>query len=378
MGMVGALLLAACAGGEGTDEPFAAEEDDGAPSSDEEIDLTYASAIVSGATSDQLENWLFEEVEARTDGRVTVEQFNDNSLVTAFETLPAIQDGRADAGFWMHPYNPYEAPLFEVAGLPFQTDSEYAIAWTLWEMYQEDELFREDLHAIDMRPIFFGFSPSAVTMTTEPTETLADLAGLRLRVVGDVAEAFRDIGVEPVAADPLEVYESIQRGVLDGSGVWVMEAAAANAIYEVAPHITHSGVGVYTGWGFWMNNSTWESLPPEVQETFDEVTEELIYETGPELYVEGAAESCEQFLDAGGTVTLIAEDEVEAWSDRVLDGLVDRWVDEVVTRKGMSEDEVRAWRDAFLERLEANTELAESKGLVPDLVACHEQYLARQ
>ena len=350
------LLVAACGNG-----------GDGGSGNDDVITIRYTSV---GATGSEIMNqveWFAEQVEERTGDRVEFDLFLDGTLVGAAETLAAVQDGRADAGYLCECYNPNEFPVWSALSLPFHGNNAEAIMRTAFELYQQGGLLTQEFEELGLHANWFHTIGAGLTYTREPIASVTDLEGLRLRAIGLTANAFQAAGAEAVALDPGEIYESVQRGAIDGVGTFFLPTAHAFGIHEVAPHVADPGTGFYASVGFVMNVDVWESLPPDIQDVFNEVSEELISGVAIDIYEEASSAACDAFLEAGGSVTVFSESEVAAWRDDVLPGLLEEWTDQVVQSTGVDRTEAEAFYQTYTSTLESNVASSEH---VPDAEAC--------
>jgi TRAP-type C4-dicarboxylate transport system substrate-binding protein len=354
-----AVVLAGACGNGSADSPDTA---------DEVISIRYTSV---GATGSEIMNqveWFAEQVEDRTDGRVEFELFLDGTLVGAAETLPAVLDGRADAGYLCDCYAPNEFPVWSLFSTPFAGNNAEAFMRTAVELYQDDAgLLAEEFEGLGLHANWFHTIGAGLTYMREPIESVSDLRGLRLRAIGLTAEAFASAGAEPVAMDPGEIYESVQRGAIDGVGTFFFPSAHAFGVEEVAPHVGDPGTGFYASVGFIMNAEVWESLPADIQDVFNEVSDELMSGVAIDIYEQASAEACDAFLAAGGTVTVFAEEEVQSWRDEVLPPMLDQWTDRVVQHTGVDRAEVEQFYSSYVETLERNVAQSDH---VPDAEAC--------
>lgn len=343
---------------------------DGGKGDDDVITIRYASVGATGSEIMDQTEWFAEQVEERTDGRVEFELFLDGTLVGAAETLTAVLDGRADAGYLCDCYNPNEFPVWSLLSMPFMGNNAEAFMLTAMELYQSDTLLTREFEELGLHANWFHTIGAGLTYMREPISSVEDLRGLRLRAIGQTAEAFAAAGAEPVAMDPGEIYESVQRGAVDGVGTFFLPSAHAFGIHEVAPHMGDPGTGFYASVGFVMNAEVWESLPADIQEVFNEVSEELMSGVAIDIYEQASEEACDAFLAEGGTVTLFPETEVAAWRDSVLPGMLEAWQDKVIDAYGVDRAEAEEFYQTYTETLARQVAASDH---VPDAEACAER-----
>lgn len=337
------------------------------PGDGEVITIRYTSVGATGSEiMDQVE-WFAGEVAERTGGRVEFELFLDGSLVGAAETLPAVLDGRADAGYLCDCYAPNEFPVWSLFSTPFAGNNAEAFMLTATELYQAGGLLTREFEELGLHANWFHTIGAGLTYMREPIASVEDLRGLRLRAIGLTAEAFAAAGAEPVAMDPGEIYESVQRGAIDGVGTFFLPSAHAFGIHEVAPHVGDPGTGFYASVGFIMNAEVWKSLPEDIKDVFNEVSDELMSGVAIDIYERASQEACDAFLDAGGSVTVFPADDRDAWRQDVLPQMLETWMDRVVDRYGVDRSEAEQFYHTYTETLARHTA---SSDHVPDAEAC--------
>lgn len=103
-----------------------------------------------------------------------------------------------------------------------------------------------------------------------PVESAADLAGLKIRVMGGEGDAlmWQAFGAVPVPMPYSEVYSALQAGVIDGAE---NEAASiiSNKFYEAAPHIARTN-HLILPMGLFISEATFQRLPEQYREVVRE------------------------------------------------------------------------------------------------------------
>jgi TRAP-type C4-dicarboxylate transport system substrate-binding protein len=205
------------AGDTETDTDPAETESDVDTSDIEPVDWQYASYLAPGSSlMDAISNY-FDRLDEETGGNTAVEEFYQESLLSATDILGGVADGRAEVGFTIALYHPDRLPLSQVVGVPFVTEDAEAQVRTFNEMYQSNDAFREEWQSQGVHVLSFTPLTNSIVATTEPLEGLDDLRGRSIRSVGFLAGAMEAIGVNPVAMPAPEIFESLERGVIEGS-----------------------------------------------------------------------------------------------------------------------------------------------------------------
>lgn len=315
-----------------------------------DISITYSSALPEGGLNLGFE-WWADELERRTDGAISSSRHYSASLMGAIPTLPALAGHRIEAGYMAAAYFPGDFPLWNVAGVPFQTYDPVAQVRAFYELYKENEAFRAEwdrngVHLLLLQPL-----PHGIMGSREPIENASGLEGTRLRMIGYVAAALEELGVETVGLRPAEVYESIQRGVVSGYGAWPFDLIPVSGLHEVAPYHYDLGFGHYASAAIGVSKRWWDSLDPNVQDLMTEVAEEFMFESGLPLVVDMEKSACDRILESGGTVTVFSDDDIENMEKRVGTVSVDRWL-AAVENKGIDEQTALEFRKQFLDKYE--------------------------
>lgn len=352
--LLGALVLAGCGGQEG------AHGDDGAGRFHLRL-ASYQPPIAAEAVATQ--EWA-EEIEKRTDGRLTVEFFFQEGLLPGPEILQGVSDGRADLGYIADSYYPGELPLTNVAGLPFISSNPEAQGRALIRMYEENADFQAEFENLGVRPLIWApVGPNAAALKTR-IDSLDDVEGLQIRAIGYSARAYQQIGMAPVAISQGEVYESLQRGVIDATSGGSFDILTDRDYEQVAPHFVDLGSGNYATTLNIINLDLWNQLPQDVHEIVEEVSEGYL-DRYMEVLMEREEEACEELNDAGGTITVIADDEVTRWADDVGPQVYETWLSNV--EAGAGEADGPAFYQAFVT---AQQEYEADSDYVPALRRC--------
>ncbi len=172
--------------------------------------------------------------------------------------------------------------------------------------------------------------PEVFLYTAAPLETVEDLHGLKLRLLGDEAVIFGKLGVAPVATPSGEIYDAMARGVIDGfqhvsfAFDWVM------GFHEVVRYAYVSPVRQPTCAFLWIvNKDSWAALPEDLQLLVLEV-----------LWAEGIRHYAE--------ISLRETVAVKKWIDYgVIVKPTPREIEEAVIRAAMEHYAEMAARDPF-------------------------------
>lgn len=339
-----ALLAAACGGTE--DGNGAQTEVEGTGSEENGSDETYSFRLAGGVaethpSAQATEDWA-ERVETLSDGRVEIETIWSGTLLGATEVMPGVRDGRVEIGQSSTSWHPAELPHSYLATVPFLSYDGEAAMRAMNEMYTDDgplknEYESQGLHLISFQPL------DAVLLggQEEWTDT-SDLSGKQIRAAGDWDAALSAVGAEPVGVPYAEIYESLQRGAIDGYGL-NFEGIYDVQLHEVAPYMHDPGVGQITSMNLFISLEEWNGLPDDLQEVMEKAAQGTA-DSISSLYEEVNSAQCEEMVDSGATFVRWSEEATAEWEETLGDTLIEKWLDSTPDRSEAEE---------FLERYQS-------------------------
>jgi len=335
------LALAGCASGPGG----------GTDGGTEKVTLVFASHTAENSGEMQEVQWWVDRVNELTDGALDFQASYSGSLVPAADEFAAVRDGRIDAAYTAAFYNPAEFPLSQVAGIPFVTDDAYAHTTALDELFESNEAFNQEYLGQNVRPLFFIALGSSAIGSKSPVSTVDDLKGLKIRSGGLLVNALQVAGAEPVAMGFDEVYQALERGVIDAYSAAQMTSAHASGLFEVAPYLSNAGIGNYVASSFTINEDYWQSLPQSIRDAMEQASQEARTER-THILADEATAVCDAIIADGGEVIAWSPDEVQKWKDLVGDEIVDLWIKNVGDA-GIDAETARSFYDEFVEKVES-------------------------
>ena len=240
-------------------------------------------------------------VEERTNGRYKVEVYHSAQLGQEADTIEQVRSGVIDLNrVSMAPWNSL-VPLTMIPSLPYLfTSPDHARKVMASEI--GDEIAKGfDAHGVVVLAFYDGGARSFYN-SKKPINTVADLAGLKFRVIQS------DVFVDMVAAlgataTPMpygEVYSGIETGVIDGAENNFPSYESAKH-FEVAKNYSldeHTIVPEV----FVMSKTAWDKLTPEDQAIFKQAAKDSVAKQY-ELWDAQVAKSREIVEKAGSTIT---------------------------------------------------------------------------
>jgi TRAP-type C4-dicarboxylate transport system substrate-binding protein len=234
-----------------------------------------------GGTTWAAHNYGLDLIEERTNGGVKFSQrYHSGQLFGPFEVLSGVQTGGCDFAFVMSVFYPAEMDLRSGLGIPLTADKAGKSFRAESEMLKDPRLVEEATN-LGVHYLACSMGGYLLMYSTKPVNKYEDLAGLSTFTFGPYTYAAEAWGANPVMITEAEIYESLQKGLLDaGMGFW--SSIGLFKLYEVADYALNVGLGAWSvGETTVFNLDTWNSLPSKYQKIIDEVFTE---EVTPELF----------------------------------------------------------------------------------------------
>lgn len=197
-------------------------------------------------------------------------QSNEGGAIVPADTeIEAVQRGILDVAhngpiLWKPHLN--AAPLFSTT-----VGGPTALQYYMWYMWGDGlTLMKEmfDAGAFEkVAPITaVAREPETFLYTTFPVTGTADIAGKKMRLLGDEAEIFGKLNVAAVATPSPELYEALQRGVIDGFQHSSLAVDLNFGFQEIVDYAYVSPVRQPTDvYIYIVNEDSWAELPDDIK-----------------------------------------------------------------------------------------------------------------
>jgi TRAP-type transport system periplasmic protein len=266
---------------------------------------------------------LMKEIENATKGRVQVTVHAGGALGKGPDHFDMAASGIVDIAVSVQAYTAGRFPLSAVVELPFLSPSGECGARILWGLYQKFPEFRAEYKDVKVLGLHC-YGANQLMMGKKPVHTLAAAKGLKIRGTGEVqGEMIKRMGAVPLSMAAPELYESVDKGVIDGM-FFAFGAARGFRFFEVTKYVT---VGdFFVGPQFLvMNMKTWNSLPPDIQKIIDGLTGEKAAVMGGKGYDSEDALGVADFQKAKAEIYKLPPDELAKWK-AAFAPISDAWV----------------------------------------------------
>lgn len=246
-----------------------------------------------------------ELVSQLTDGRFTITNYSEGELCAAKQLFDYVEEGTIQCGGDWGGYWSGKDTAFEL--LSTTMDNFSGLDYFIWINQGDGLKCYQDLYGqynMMYFPIMINHAESGIRSST-PIESIADMQKMKIRLGGVMAgRVGKELGINITMVAASELYESLQRGVIDGGEFSTPCSDDSLKLQEVAPYwcspAWYQSAGVN---GVMINKDAWNELPPEYQQAIQTAAETC---TGEQLarYLWKDFESVDKMLnDAGVTVT---------------------------------------------------------------------------
>jgi|GEM_PF-236552 TRAP-type C4-dicarboxylate transport system substrate-binding protein len=321
--------------------------------------MKYDCYITSTAPTAQLDNWFLDTVAERSKGQVKFEKYWASSLHKVGEHLPAVRDGLSEISMISYGYYPAMVPLSRGLEWYFMgcdhADTLLKVCRDMYATYQplRDEWEKKN----NCKVLYFTNWDYCPLFMKKPISKVEELKGLRIRGYGVGAETIDRLGGRGMPVVAGEVYQALERGILDGVFAFCFITAEKMKLYEQAPNIIEIGAGAHAPTTVVMNLDLWNSLPKDLKDVF-EMTANDIYEWKYlELYSKLLEESLDIMMDKGAKFTKWSDEEIKKATAMVQPAQVNDWAEKVAKPAGYNGYEFLDKVRALIAKYEAEAKL---------------------
>jgi TRAP-type mannitol/chloroaromatic compound transport system substrate-binding protein len=310
------LVLLGCAPeaappAEGEEAPAEAEEEEAAPAP-----AAPAAEVITWKVQDSYDAANPAHVHAElacnriteaSGGRLVWKSFTGGAIVPATKEMDAVDMGTVDATYTCTMYNLdkwVEAGLFSAHPGPMTAE-----AAPVWFQYYGIDLINRmaaDYNVLALE----GICPQPPEIFAH---SLKDIKGLRMRTSGDGGEVMTKLGASVVFMPGGELYEAMQRGVIDAFEYSCASTDWQMSFQEIAQYLIFSSVRAPCDPLVWyVNKDSWNGLDASLQAVVLNVIQATMREQ--QMWVENNnIEAVQNFRDFGCVLTHLPFDVEQAF-----------------------------------------------------------------
>lgn len=288
------------------------------PAGTKPIVLKFATYFPEVNTFAQYNVWWAKEIEKRTGGRVAFQFYWAGSLVKAKDLAKAAGRGICDVALLATGYTRANFPITGVYEAVYITEKPDAACRAMTELCETEEVFRAEWERNNLRLLFFNMLGPNIFGFRNKVASLEDLQGLKIRTAGKMTNVAKKLGATAVSMSSSEVYEAMDRGLLDGYTNTSLASAATRSFPEVAPYMLDPRMGNYACIETAMNLRTWNKLPSDIKDIISQVSKEVLVKSLEIMMADEDNVMQKMNTEWKATLNALSPDQVEKWKSLVL------------------------------------------------------------
>jgi TRAP-type C4-dicarboxylate transport system substrate-binding protein len=206
------------------------------------------------------------------------------------------------------------------------------------KLFTENETILAEFERLNIKPLVLRHLPQYTFLCTEPVRTMADLQGKKIRSYGAyIPQMLEALGATPVNLSMPEMYESLQRGVVD-CVYWTRSLTVPFKLHEVAKYMSDLQLGAINAVTLFTSVDNWNSWSPETRALFEEIGQEAKAMSLP--MTQAVEDAALDVMRANG-VEIVEFEEKEAAMAAIPD-MLSLWVEQISQRTPELADEAEA------------------------------------
>ena len=225
-------------------------------------------------TRDVLGGWAA-AVEKATNGRVKMQMLAKHPVAPQ-GTFDGVRDGVMDESYVTASYTPARHPLPLLAELPGSGGTAEINSVAFSRIHWKHLHKAGEYKGVKLLGVF-THGPGQMFLVKKPVNSVADIAGMKIRSGGGISEASaKALGASPLVKPAPESYEILASGVADGT-YFPAESIKSFNLDKVVKHATIFPGGFYSSaFGFFMNEEKWNKLSKQDQDAINSVSGEAL------------------------------------------------------------------------------------------------------
>lgn len=285
--------------------------------------LKFAAPFPPTGVYPKVMQWMAAEITRRTHNKLKFDFYWSGSLLPVQDQVPGVGKGIADIANVSSTFTLTENPQWTTLSMGFANDL-WSAVWSSWDLLHHSPEIKAEMDKLNLVPTHGYTAGSNYWVLKNHLQTLQDLKGKRLRTYGVMStRILQAMGVTPVTLGPGAMYESLQRGVIDGAQGGLILASTFK-LFEVAKYFaTPSPLKETLDITVVINKDVWNSFDKKTQNIINEVSREV-----NDRYVRAVMEAetrLKQELTSKGVVFYEMPPEVNAAYMKAADEFRHRW-----------------------------------------------------
>ncbi len=272
---------------------------DGAPvlTTTDPISIVWSHNNPESSAAGQAALKFKEEIEARSNGVISVKVYANGELGTVPENDQALREGTIQivcgvSGGLVDPSLSY----FDLPCLVSTSEAFETLFGRGTELRAETERRYADMGMQVLSLVAGGFS---IISSNKEVRSYEDLAGLNIRTSENniFMEEFRDWGCNPTPLAFGDLYVALQQGLVEAQNN-TLDTTVSSLLYEQQKYIINTNHAV-SPLGIYMNKAFYDGLPEDARALIDWVCENVIDDYTRQLSADAAEAALKTVRDAG-------------------------------------------------------------------------------
>jgi TRAP-type C4-dicarboxylate transport system substrate-binding protein len=214
---------------------------------------------------------LAKHVAERTGGKFTI-TIGYGTFGGERELLDILSAGGLQMSHFCSSYHPDKHPGYTALDLPFLPLPDFDTQWAVHDAFHAHPYIVQELGKWNAIAYSSNLLPQYEFIGKgNPPRTLADFRGMRVRALGGIGDAMRNLGAVPTSVPATEVYTSIERGTVDAASFPTTYAHASYKLHEIGTWYTANLAPGTVSCPTVINRNAWAQLPPQYQKLVTEI-----------------------------------------------------------------------------------------------------------
>jgi len=317
-------------------------------SAEAESDKVYKMRLQSWApTSDTTYDAAVEFTEIcrkASNGRLDITPYASGSIVPGTKEFEALMDG----GVEMIHNSPAWSTQFIPAAIFF---NQYPTGPTanqleMWMKVEGRKIAQELNSKFGVHYVgILSLSPAEIFLqSAKPIESVADIRGLKVRLGTPMLNSiFKKMGASTVILPGNQIYEAVQRGIIDAFEYVTPTVNWTMGFHEVAKYVyldpTRAPLDTQC---IYVNGKVWDDLPEDLQKIIELATDQVARTYYANTFKEDV-ETIQKFIDAGCKVLDVPQDIIELLKEKTQEYLNEQCEKDETYK--MVYEKVKAWKE---------------------------------
>jgi TRAP-type mannitol/chloroaromatic compound transport system substrate-binding protein len=216
--------------------------------------------------------WVAQQLDKVSGGEIKLQVFEPGKLIPPLAVFDNVSAGKTEAGYTWMGYEIGKVPASALFGaVPFGLEPDGYIAWFYFAGGKE--LLAELYKPHNVHPIFCGtIGPEAAGWFRFEIKSVDQLKGLKFRAAGLGGRVAQKVGMSVTLLPAGELFQALERGVLDGTEFSLPTVDEQLGFYKVAKFYHLPGWHQpSTSQFLYIHKPVWDKLKPQTQALIETV-----------------------------------------------------------------------------------------------------------